>query len=270
MKIFDALRNMKQLQSLALAMVCSNVILAVGASYAIIQLGNQHERVVLVPPSLDKKAVVAWDYANKEYLKSFGLYMATLVGNIQPKSSTMVLDSVSAFMDPAIYNDFRSQLMAIIEDPVFKSSGSVISFLPNSIQYEAETARVFVTGSIITSTAGSTKYQKNVVYEVGARIREGRPWVTHFTSYEGTQIHNVNWWALKNTRDGTPIPNYALPDKWDGKQIDQSVPSDFSVMKVADTQPGAQAKSEQEGTSAEMQTAVVPQPQTESQVQGEQ
>ncbi len=232
MKLISALRNMKQLQSLTIAMVCSNIILAMGVSYAMVALGNNHERVVLVPPNLDKKAEIAWTSANREYLKSFGLYMATLVGNVQPKSSTVVLDSVSAFMDPAIYTDFRKQLMAIIEDPVFKASGSVISFLPSSIQYEVETSRVFVTGSIITSTAGSTKYTKNVIYELGVRIREGRPWVTHFTSYEGTNIHSVNWWAQKASKDGTAIPNYALPDKWAGKRMETSVPSDFSVMKV--------------------------------------
>ncbi len=234
MNFISALRNMKQLQSITMVMLCSNVILATGISYAMVKLGNQHDRVVLVPPSLDKKAEIAWDHANKEYIKSFGLYMSTLVGNIQPKSSSVVLDSVSAFMDPGIYTDFRSQLLAIIEDPTFKASGSVISFLPQSIQYETETSRVFVTGSIITSTAGSTKYQKNVVYELTVRIREGRPWVTHFTSYEGTQIRSVNWWAQKNTRDGTTIPSYALPEKWSGKDPDTSVPSDFSVMKIDD------------------------------------
>lgn len=240
MNLMSALRNMKQLQSLTIAVICSNVILAIGVVFAIIQMGNQHDRIVLVPPSLDKKAVIAWEYANKEYLKSFGLYMATLVGNIQPKSSTIVLDSVSAFMDPAIYTDFRKQLMMIIEDPTFKASGSVISFLPQSIQYEVETSRVFVTGSIITSTSGSTKYQKNVVYEIGTKIREGRPWVTHFTSYEGTHIRSVNWWAQKNTRDGTEIPQYALPGKWQSQNHIESAPSDFSVMKLeeeAQTKP---------------------------------
>lgn len=232
MNLKSALQNMKQLQALTIMTLSANVILSVGLAYAAIQLANRHERVVLVPPNLDKKAEIAWNHADKEYIKSFGLYMATLVGNIQPKSSTVVLDSVSAFMDPSIYTDFRLQLMAIIEDPVFKASGSVISFLPQSVQYETETSRVFITGSIITSTAGSTKYQKNVVYEVGARIREGRPWVTHFTSYEGAQIRSVNWWSQKHARDGTPIPNYALPDKWTGKDVDSSVPSDFSVMKI--------------------------------------
>lgn len=230
MKFKDALRNMGQLQSLALAMMASNVILAIGLAYSIIAISSVHERVVLVPPSLDKKAEISWNNANKEYLKSFGLYIATLVGNIQPKSSTVVLDSVSAFMDPRIYTDFRRQLIEVIEDPVFKSSGSVISFLPSSIQYENETARVFVSGTIITSTSGAQKYQKQVIYEIGTQIREGRPWVAHFTSYEGNTPHTVTWWVQKNAHDKEPIPDYALPDKWKSKK-DLQVPSpDLSVM----------------------------------------
>ncbi len=234
MKFKDALRNMGQLQSLTTAMIATNVILAGGLVYAVVALTNVHDRVILVPPSLDQKAMIGWNHANKEYLKSFGLYIATLVGNIQPKSSAVVLDSVSAFMDPRIYTSFRSQLMTLIEDPVFKSSGSVISFLPSSIQYETETSRVFVAGTIITSTSGSQKYQKQVIYEIGAQIREGRPWVTHFTSYEGNIPRTVTWWVQKNSRDGQPIPNYALPSKWQSesyKDAPQSTPSDLSVMK---------------------------------------
>lgn len=232
MNLKNALRSMKQLQKLTTVVLCSNIILGAGLVYSTVQLSNKHDRVVLVPPSLDKKAEIAWDYANKEYIKSFALYMATLVGNIQPKSSTVVLDSVSAFMDPAIYTDFRYQLMGIIEDPVFKSSGSVISFLPQSVQFEVETSRVFITGTIITSTAGSTKYQKNVVYEVGVRIREGRPWVSHFTSYEGNQIRTVSWWTQKQSRDGTEIPSYALPEKWSKENLASPEVSDLTVMKV--------------------------------------
>ena len=64
MNFISALRNMKQLQSIMMVMLCSNVILATGISYAMVKLGNQHDRVVLVPPSLDKKAEIAWDHAN--------------------------------------------------------------------------------------------------------------------------------------------------------------------------------------------------------------
>lgn len=233
MNFKDALRNIRDLQAKTTAMLLTNVILSVALAYAVIQLSNKHDRVVLVPPSMDKKAAIAWDAADKEYKKSFGLYLATLVGNIQPKSSATVLDSVSAFMEARIYNEFREKLLLIINDPVFKSSGSVISFIPQSIQYENETSRVFVTGTIVTSTSGSTKYSKKVIYELGVRIREGRPWVFHFTSYEGNQPQTVNWWAQRNSKDETPIPSYALPAKWK-KSIELDSESDFSPMKIGD------------------------------------
>jgi len=240
MKFLDMLRNMKQLQAMTIVSLVSNVILALGVVYALITVSNLRERVVLVPPNLDKRAQIAWAAADKEYLKSFGLYIATLVGNIQPKSSAVVLDSVGVFMDPGIYNDFRRQLLAVIEDPVFKSSGSVISFLPASVQYEAETTRVFITGTIITSTAGSQKYQKHVTYEVGTSIREGRPYVTHFTSYEGNVPRSVTWWVQKNGRDGLPIPDHALPDRWKTEKVQVIAPSasDFEVMNTEKTGAG--------------------------------
>ncbi len=234
MNFKNALRNMGQLQAMTKGMILSNIILALGVVYAMVHFNNQRDRVVLVPPNMDAKAVIAWNYADREYLKSFGLFIANLVGNIQPKSSTVVLDSVSAFMDPSIYTDFRRQLLAVIEDPVFKASGSVISFLPASIQYEPETSRVFVTGTLITSTSGAQKYQKQVVYEVGASIRSGRPWVTHFLSYEGSIPRTVTWHVTHAQKEGKPIPEYALPlrdRKSKGKAEVVESAADLSVMR---------------------------------------
>ena len=239
MKFGNALRNMGQLQATTRGLLISNVILGIGLVYALVNFNNQRDRVVLVPPNLDAKAIVAWNHANREYLKSFGLYIATLVGNIQPKSSTIVLDSVSAFMDPAIYTDFRRQLLAVIEDPVFKASGSVISFLPGSIQYESETNRVFVVGTLITSTSGAQKYQKQVVYEVGAEIREGRPWVTHFLSYEGSIPRTVAWHVTKSQKEGTPIPDYAMPvkNRKAATELSEDEVADLSVMRESINPP---------------------------------
>lgn len=262
MKFQDALRNMSQLQAISKALVLSNVIMAAGLVYAFVALNGVRERVILVPPSMDKRAEIAWKSADKEYLKSFALYIATLVGNIQPKSSTVVLDSVSAFMDPSIYTDFRRQLLTLIEDPLFKASGSVISFIPSSIQYETETSRVFVTGSLITSTSGAQKYQKNVVYEVGAEVREGRPWVTHFLSYEGTVAHTVNWHVQQAAKAGKDVPQYALPLHMRKKKEQAESPevtADLSAMSPpvgAGSEPAAETAAEQTTNPTGAQTEI--------------
>lgn len=245
MNLKSALRNMGQLQAMSMALMLSNIILAAGLVYAYASMAGARERIVLVPPMLDEKVEIAWNSANKEYIKSFGMYIATMVGNIQPKSSTVVLDAVSAFMDPFIYTEFRRQLMTLMEDPVFKASGSVISFLPNSIQYEADTNRVFVTGTLITATSGAQKYQKQVTYEMSISIREGRPWVSHFLSYEGSIPRTVSWHVNRNSREGAEIPEYALPNKFKKKRsgddkVDTSELLDLEGMKPA-AEPTAEA-----------------------------
>ena len=105
-----------------------------------------------------------------------------------------------------------------VGDGALTASGSVITFQPNSIQYEPETNRVFVTGTLITATSGSQKYQKQVTYEMGITIREGRPWVSHFLSYEGTIPRTVSWHVNRSSRDGVEIPEYATPARYRKKQ----------------------------------------------------
>lgn len=211
MNLKNALRSLEKLQSLTVGLLGANVIMAGGLTYAIVAANNTHERLVIIPPHLDSQVEIAWTTANKEYLKSFGLYIATLVGNLQPRSSTVVIDAVSVFMDPAIYTEFRRQALSIIEDPIFKTSGSVMSFQPSTIQFEAETSRVFVTGSLITKSGMNQEKQKLVTYEIGLVIREGRPWVNHFTSYEGSVIRTVSWHINQSARENHPIPQHALP-----------------------------------------------------------
>lgn len=210
MKLPNAVKNMSELQKLTFASIVVSIVLSAAVLVAVVKLVSSHERVVLVPPHLDEKVEVSWRSADAVYMKSFGLYVATLIGNIQPKTSKVVLDTVGVFMDTDIYNEFRTQARSIIDDPVFKISGAVITFQPSAIQYEPESSRVFVTGALITKSATSHK-SKNVVYEIGLQIRNGRPWVYHFTSYDGSTPHTMSWHIQKAEKEGTKIPDHIMP-----------------------------------------------------------
>jgi|GEM_PF-1771845 len=228
MNFKNALINMNALQKTVMLLGASNLLMAGGLAYGFVSASSMHERIVLIPPHLDNRAEVAWNSASKEYIKSFGMYVATLVGNIQPRTSTVVLDAVSSFMDPAIYVDFRRQVASIIEDPSFKQAGAVMIFQPSTVQFEPETSRVFVTGSLITKSSGQDR-QKSVTYEMGVRIRDGQPWVDHFTSYEGSIIHGVSWHINNSSREGVPIPQHAIPVHMRDKAMDASA-ADQSVL----------------------------------------
>ena len=71
-----------------------------------------------------------------------------------------------------------------------------------------------MTGTLITTTSGNQKYQKQVTYEMGITIREGRPWVSHFLSYEGTIPRTVSWHVNRQSREGGEIPAYATPERY--------------------------------------------------------
>ena len=66
MKFKDALRNMRELQLMTKGLLVSNIILGAGMVYGLISISGERERIVLVPPTLDQKAEIAWKSANKE------------------------------------------------------------------------------------------------------------------------------------------------------------------------------------------------------------
>ncbi|TPG92009.1 hypothetical protein EAH72_25175, partial [Pseudomonas caspiana] len=70
---------------------------------------------------MDKEVKIGWNTADEEYLKSFGLYASVLMGNVTPKNVNFVADSVSAFVDPAIYPEVRKKMFILANDPVFNT-----------------------------------------------------------------------------------------------------------------------------------------------------
>jgi conjugal transfer pilus assembly protein TraE len=206
----DALRSIGRLQAMTLSLLVSNVLMAAGLSFAILALNAQHDRIVLLPPHLDQKAAVAWRSADAEYIKSFALYVATLVGSIQPRSASTIIDATSAFMVPKLYAKFREKALNITNDPIYKSTGAAMSFQPSQIRYEPETSRVFVMGTLLTVSAAGEQTTR-VIYEIGVIIKEGRPWVHHFHSYESNQPQTLEWHMKKAARENTEIPEHAKP-----------------------------------------------------------
>ena len=230
------MRNMGLLQKMTMVSVVSNIVLSASVLYALIALNNTHERLVIIPPHLDEKAEIAWNSANKNYIQSFGFYVANLVGNMQPSTAGIILEAASSFMEPRIYNEFRRQAIDIINDPVFKQTKSSTFFSPKSIVFEKETSKVFVLGELETKAINSD-LRKKVVYEIGVVIREGRPWVTHFTSYDGDKPRTIHWY-LKNQM---ALPEHAVPgaaDNWqningDSEAMSGRFDADSEIQKTA-------------------------------------
>lgn len=183
-------------------LLVSNVVLSLLLFISVTSNLSNHERIVLTPPHMDKKMEVAWNAASGEYMKSWGLYVATLIGNITPKNVNLVADAMGGFLDPSIYPQVRAQIKSLAEDPVFQRANAINYFAPEQAVYEVDSEKrqkVFVVGQLVTSSfeglqqgarGGDFKW---VVYEMSLLMRDGRPVITEFTSYPGNQPHTQKW-----------------------------------------------------------------------------
>lgn len=167
-------------------LLISNVLLAGALAVSVAANMSNRERLVIIPPYLDGKMEIGWNGANSEYLKSFGLYLSVLVGNITPKNAKFVTDSLSSYLAPDIYSEARGQLLSFLEDPQFRQGGFIVTFQPDKVLWEPKTNRVFVTGNSISTVLGQKDtFARQITYEMDIVVRAGRPLVRRMLSYTG-------------------------------------------------------------------------------------
>lgn len=190
-------------------MAVSNVFLSIALAFAMVKIYTLHERVVLVPPHLDKKMMVAWDSADQEYFEAWGVTAATLLGNVTPKTVKFVADAMGAFVDAPIYPKMRNEILALADDPIFQKANAINYFTSERTVYEVDESgshKVFVIGQLISSSlepasmlSGPRTEPKWVTYEWTMEMRFGRPWIIGYDSYKGNQPHTMKWRAAQQS-----------------------------------------------------------------------
>lgn len=173
-------------------LIAVNGLLAVIIIILVISVTGKHERIVLVPPQLTAEAEIGWHDADQEYRKSIALYLATMVGNITPKTIDFTIEAISPYFAEKLYPRLRTKLLALKNDPQFINSPVATYFSPERIMYEQATDRIFVLGNLI-SMGVKRKNVIPVTYEVIVEIKNGRPYVTYCESYKERNPHTIKW-----------------------------------------------------------------------------
>ena len=185
----SALKKQVSVLGLACAALSVAVLISVGT------LASRHDRIVVVPPGLSGPVAVDWGRADAEYLKTFGIFYATLLGTITPRNAEYVADRLTSMTAPSVYPHIRKSILSVAKDPSFAGSGSTTNFVSNQVVFEPQTGKVFVSGdNRVYSGFGQPKIAQ-VVYEMDIRIVEGRPVVHSVTNYPGTEPRTTEWKA---------------------------------------------------------------------------
>lgn len=177
-------QNLSWMQFALAGSLATNVLLAMASVIFMFSYSSREVVTRVIPPQMTRGAEIGSRAANAEYKKAFGLFFVNQVANLQPLSAPGIIDTMSTFVSPAIFGEFRKQALEVIKDPVLNAAAVSTDFSPSQVHYEKETDRVFVIGTLRTKGAGVDK-TRNIVYELTVAISDGRPWITHFTSYVG-------------------------------------------------------------------------------------
>jgi len=163
----------------ALGLIMTNLITA-GT------LALTERTVVLVPPVLDAEAAIGRTRASAELKTGWGLYLAQLLGNVTPANAEFLKTAVAPILDASIYREVMAAIGVQVNE--LKLDRVALSYEPKEIAYEAQTDKVFVTGTQ-TSAGPVGQPQKRVrTYEFRFVVRNYRPYLVHIDAYPGTPV----------------------------------------------------------------------------------
>jgi conjugal transfer pilus assembly protein TraE len=170
------------------AVVAALAVLNIAFAVALVRTRTQ---IVLVPPNLDKQVRIGYALADDAYYKSWGLYVAEMVGNLTPGNAEFVADSLGRLFAANDYVKVRSAVLA--NGQTMAQNGVVSFFKADAVVWEPQTQRIFVTGERRqVSPTGVATSVNTVTYQMHVRMVAGQPVLDQFSVYEGP-AHTLQW-----------------------------------------------------------------------------
>jgi len=197
-------RNINTLRSQNVFLTIAVATLSIAVLVSVIAWVSRHDRVVIVPPTLKTEASIEWRKADSQYLQSFGLYYATLMGSITPRNIDFLADQLSAITAPQIYPEIRRTLLSLAENPQFRSGGSSSAFVAERTLFDHESGLIFVIGDHQVYNMQGGVQRNPMVYELDVRIIEGRPVVFRLSNYDGNEPRTAQWRRVNPQHNDRP------------------------------------------------------------------
>lgn len=158
------------------AMLLSNLILGIA-------LISKDKTVVLVPPRLMGEASVTANDADAAFKESFGLSLATMLGNVTPTTAPFLADNVARYVAPEAH---REMIAAITEQAdQIKGEQISIQFAPKEVFYHPGLKKVIVSGDYWIRGARNSEQKMVRTYELGLDVRNYSVQLASLKTYEG-------------------------------------------------------------------------------------
>jgi conjugal transfer pilus assembly protein TraE len=185
---FKGAKETIKLQRYAMLLMSATILIL---SLFVIQ---KRERLVLIPPVIDERIELAYQSANAHYFKTYGLYVASFLGNINPGNATFIKEGLALSFSPSLYAEMRARITEDAEK--MRVSGRTLRFHADRVLYEPETGKTFVSGKQEMVSAAGNVHDQDVTYEMMVIIRDGLPQIQKFAQYKGAP--RTEEWLQRN------------------------------------------------------------------------
>ena len=139
--------------------------------------------VILIPPGLSEKSEIVKNKASEGYKKAWGMYTATLIGNVTPENADFVLESFSGMVTGEIRSIVTEQITQELDTLKQEKVSSTFEIV--RVTYEPETDKVFITGRNRMTGAGGKSTPTEQTFEFKIDVKQYSPSITQMASYEG-------------------------------------------------------------------------------------
>ncbi len=136
------------------------------------------EKIVIVPPTIEKSFWVSAQSVSPEYLSEMTEFFANLRLNITPESAQLQSETILRYTDPQYYDLLKQELVK--EADKVSDQHLSVAFFPVNIKVDTKNLKGIITGDI-TSIVGDERIpSKRVSYLISYRYDNSRLLVKSF------------------------------------------------------------------------------------------
>lgn len=136
------------------------------------------EKVILVPPSIEKSFWVSAQHVSPEYLSEMTTFFANLRLNMTAESAMTQRDTLLRYTDPVYYNVLKAQLVQ--EADRISDQHISIAFFPVNVKVDSKHFKAIIEGDLKSYVGEASLPGKRVSYMITYRFDAGRLLVKSF------------------------------------------------------------------------------------------
>ena len=137
-----------------------------------------HERIVIVPPTIEKPFWVTSSKVSPEYLSEMSMFFTNLRLNVTTSSAATQGELLLRFIAPKNYNEIKAELLNEAEN--LKKNHITTAFFPINVDVDTKKLVARVTGDLQSTVGDSHLPSERVTYKITYTYNGGRLFVAAF------------------------------------------------------------------------------------------